>query len=299
MNPNLPDLRGESAGLLAVALCQVHTREWDMEGNTKRTLAALEEAARLGADVAITPECVLHGYGFGDGPADTLARTRAAAEPIDGPRLAAVRDIARRTKMHVVLGFAHAAPDGTLRNAAALISDTGSLADIYHKVHLRPVESVEQTGPYTPGDRFAVAAIARRDLHARVGAMICFDREVPESARCLRAMGAQFIACPLAWYTLALDAHHDFAHNEMVTRCRAAENEVFIAVVNHAGRFNGGSFVVGPGGETITQLGPGEDVRVVRLPLAALQARVHGNPLGWMGWGYRRQTVYDRHLASR
>ena len=41
--------------------------------------------------------------------------------------------------------------------------------------------------------------------------------------------------------------------NELITRCRAAENELFIAVVNHARRFNGGSFLVGPTGEVLHQ----------------------------------------------
>jgi predicted amidohydrolase len=54
------------------------------------------------------------------------------------------------------------------------------------------------------------------------------------------------------------------ADNEMITR-RAAENEVFIVVVNHAGRFNGGSFAVGPEGELYAQLGAEAEVRVLEV----------------------------------
>jgi predicted amidohydrolase len=128
--------------------------------------------------------------------------------------------------------------------------------------------------------------------------MICFDREIPETGRCLRAMGAQLVACPLACDTEPLDRHLDYAHNEMVTRCRAAENEVFIAVVNHSGRFNGGSFVVGPGGETVVQLGTEPEVRTVDLPVTGVSDVIHANAFGWMGWGYRKQEVYDRHRTT-
>ena len=102
------------------------------------------------------------------------------------------------------------------------------------------------------------------------------------------------ITCPLACDTESLTKHSSYAHNEMVTQCRAAENEVFFVVVNHAGRFNGGSFAVGPGGEPLVQLGKETEVRVIALPVVALQKQVHANASGWMGWGYRRPEVYAR-----
>lgn len=42
--------------------------------------------------------------------------------------------------------------------------------------------------------------------------------------------------------------------NDMLTRARAAEDETYIAVVNHSGLYNGGSFVAGPSGEWIIQM---------------------------------------------
>lgn len=299
MNPSLPDIYDTKDGMLRVALCQILTKAWDLEGNTQRTLAALEEAGRQHADIAITPECVFHGYGFGNEPADTRRRCAEIAEPLDGPRLSAVRQIARDYNMYVVAGFVEAAPAGVMHDSAGIVSASGQVLDVYRKVHCRPAESIDHSGAFTPGNRFVATDFSRRDIRCRLGTMICFDREVPESTRCLRAMGAQIIACPMAWYTQALDKHVDFAHNEMITRCRAAENEVFFVVVNHSGTFNGGSFVAGPGGETLVQLGEEAEVRVVEIPIMALQAKVHSNAYGWMGWGFRRQDVYDRHLSAK
>ena len=111
-------------------------------------------------------------------------------------------------------------------------------------------------------------------------------------------MGAQFVACPLATNTSDMSQKIEEAENEMITRCRAAENEMFIAVVNHSERFNGGSFIVGPKGELLIQLGKDPAVEVIDVPIGIIEDKFHSNPLGWMGWGYRRQEVYDRHFRE-
>lgn len=282
---------------LRVALCQIETRQWDLEGNTARTLDALREAAELSADLAITPECVLHGYGF-DGVADLSASARAAAEPLDGPRVRSVRALARERGIEVVLGFAELGADGEIHNSAALIDRQGEIVFVYRKVHCRDFEAAGRGGPFTPGDAFHASARSYPGgAQCTLGCMICFDREVVESTRCLRALGAELIACPLATDTTDLLQHENCADNEMVTRVRAAENEVFIVVVNHAGRFNGGSFAVGPGGEALHQMGPDPGVCVLDLPIGAVRTLLHARPRGWMGWGYRRPEVYAHYLS--
>jgi hypothetical protein len=82
MNPNLPDdiYTGEGARL-RLALCQVKTKAWDVAGNVQRTMDALEEAAAQGAQLAVTPECVFHSYGFGENREDTRKRQLEIAEP--------------------------------------------------------------------------------------------------------------------------------------------------------------------------------------------------------------------------
>ena len=286
---------------LRLALCQVETREWDEEGNLLRLLKSLAEAGTQGAQLAITPEWVLHGYGM-LAPGEHPRRLWEAAEPLDGPRLRTVTDQARRYEMDVVLGFAErGAREGQVHNSAAFIRRDGTILWVYRKVHCRSFERAGQPGGFTPGEEFHASTLPYGEGgEVCVGAFICFDREVTEAARCLRALGAQLIACPLATNTFDI-AHSDGAQrvdNEVVTRCRAAENEVFIAVVNHAGRFNGGSFVVGPMGECLHRLGEGPETRVVDVPIGSVPARFHAEPLGWMGWGYRRPDVYRKYLSE-
>jgi predicted amidohydrolase len=93
-----------------------------------------------------------------------------------------------------------------------------------------------------------------------------------------------------------MDVYFNYVDNESVTRVRAAENEVHIAVVNHAGRFNGGTFVVGPAGDSLCQLGEKAEFRKVSLPLLEQRKKFHAAPLGWMGWSYLRPEVYRKYV---
>ena len=199
--------------------------------------------------------------------------------------------------MDVVFGFAERDGD-RVHNSAAVIGRNGRLLDVYRKVHCRDFEDVGTRGWFTPGDRFFALKRPWSAGSYQLGTMICFDREVTETVRCLRALGAQLIACPLACNTADAGALRNGADNEMVTRVRAAENEVFIAVANHAGRFNGGSFVVGPGGELLHQMGKEPGVVVLDIPVGVVAEKFHARPLGWMGWGYRRPEVYDQYLGG-
>lgn len=290
-----PDLFESNLPALRVALCQIETEAWAVEQNLARTLAALEKAKQGGAELAITPECVLHGYASGSGP-QYVRHMLAVAERLDGAHVSALRAAARDLVLDLVVGFAERGTGDTIHNSAVLITRTGTLAAVYRKVHCRPFESVYYDGVFTPGDEFSVSTLEYDNRRFRLGILICFDREIPESVRCLRKLGAELVACPLACDTSNLQVPLPFMDNEVLTRARAAENEVFIAVVNHAGRFNGGSFVVGPGGETLVQLGAAPEVRVVTVPVGVVPARFHNQPLGWLGFGYRRPEVYRKYL---
>lgn len=282
-----------------IGLCQTETVEWDVEGNFSRVLADIETAARQGAELVITPECVLNGYA-GPGLSDWKTRFPATTAPMEGPHLTRVRERAKTLGVEIVFGFAEQGDAGAFHNTAVLIDRNGGIVWAYRKMHCRPFESAEHDGLFTPGDRFYVSEQTYAGGTLRVGAMICFDREIVESVRCLRGLRAEFIACPLATNTYSLtdsSVPGRKADNELITRARAAENEVYIAVVNHAGRFNGGSYLVGPMGETICQLGEAAEVRTVAVPLGVTEC-LHRDPLGWMAWDHRRPAAYAPYLGG-
>ncbi len=281
---------------LKVALCQVATEEWNVSQNVERTLESLILAGEKGAHVAVTPECVFTGYPWIDSCEKQEQLIRVSDE-IPSPQIDRVVALAEHYQMAVVLGVS-VRSGCRLYNSALYISPAGRLERVYEKVHCRAFEDAAYGKHYSAGEEFFVVDFRHDSIHAKLGIMICFDREVPESARCLRALEAEVILCPLACDTSVMaDQYYDYADNEIITRVRAAENEVYFVVVNHAEpRFNGGSFVVGPGGELVQQLGPVADVQVVGLPLEPLRV-MHEDPFGQNGWGYRKEALYGRYLS--
>jgi predicted amidohydrolase len=111
------------------------------------------------------------------------------AEPLDSRTIAKVRETVRELGMDVVFGFAER-DGGRVFSSAAFISREGELLDVYRKVHCRDFEDVGRDGWFTPGDRFSVLERAYGERSFRIGTMICSDREVTETVRCLRALGA-------------------------------------------------------------------------------------------------------------
>ena len=295
----LPDYIAPETEILKVGLCQVFTEPWDIENNLNRTLLAIDEAAGKGAEIAITPECVMHGYSWDDslGKSATFRdQLFSIAEDPEGEHLSLIKGRAEKHGIYILIGFVEKGSNNEIHNTAALISPRGEYVYLYRKVHCRHFENIHHWGYFTPGDRFFSETLRFDSRHFKIGTMICFDREIPESLRCLRALGSEIVLCPLATDTSDLLHFKNRADNELITRIRATSNELFIIVVNHAGRFNGGSFIVGPMGEVFCQLSDAPQVLVYDVPLGIIAKKFHNEPLGWMGWGYRREEVYKNYL---
>jgi predicted amidohydrolase len=112
---------------------------------------------------------------------------------------------------------------GAPRNSMSIIDRHGRIILTYAKVHTC---DVEKEVACTPGDDFYVAGLDTAQGQVKVGAMICFDREFPESARILMLKGAELILTPNAC-ELEVNRLTQF-------RTRAYENMVGVAMTNYA-----------------------------------------------------------------
>jgi predicted amidohydrolase len=284
---------------LKIGMCQVYTEEWAVEANIKRTLAAIDTASEQGAEIAVTPECVFHGYPIddSDGKSESFRKKLfSVAELPDGEHLKLFRDKARDKKIHILVGFVEKGEGELIHNSAALISPDGQYVYIYRKVHCRHFENINHQGYFSPGSNFYSAELQFSERRYNVGTIICFDREIPESLRCIRSLGAELVLCPLATDTSDTASAKNEADNELITRVGSTCNELFIVVVNHAGRFNGGSFITGPKGELFFQMSSDPGVMTFEIPLGIISQKFHNEPLSWMGWGYRRPEIYKKYL---
>lgn len=221
-----------------VAVAQVPSILGDVAANSGSLVETIGKAGREGYDLVVFPECALSGYLFDSGDA-----TRAAAVTLDDEHVAALTKACADHGVHAVVGLLERAGDHTY-NTALLIGPAGRLAR-YRKQHL----------PFLGADRFVDAGDGDSPrvvdtLVGRIGMMICFDLRFPESARELALQGADLIAMPTNWPTAATFlADH-------VTRVRALENLVYLAVADRPDaesgtQFLGRSQVVAPNGDVL------------------------------------------------
>ncbi len=228
--------------LWKIACVQTDCRIGDVPSNLKAIRAGLRDAARLGARLAVFPECVLTGYCF-----ESRDEAWPFAEPAPGPSLDAIAADCRELGVWAVVGMLERDGDGGLFNACALVGPGGFMAT-YRKIHL-PYLGVDRFT--TPGDRpFAV-----HDLGGlRVGMHVCYDGSFPESARVLTVLGADLLVLPTNWPT---GAEPTIRH---LTAARALENHVYYAACNRVGeergfRFIGQSRILDCNGELLASAG--------------------------------------------
>lgn len=313
---------------LTVALLQVEAAGRDQAENLRRGDAACRRAAASGADIALFPEMWNIGYALEDAPpaadagrrhgdavrgsADDCGRGtgresrrgdgdrrptdagHAADDSIsaEGAFVTHFRRLAAELGMAIALTFLEEWPGGP-RNSAALIDRRGTIVLTYAKVHTSAFDAPEAA--LTPGDDFPVAVLDTAAGPVRVGVMICYDREFPETARILALNGAELIlapnACPME------------ENRTGQLRARAFENMVAVALANYPATHDdcdGHSVAFHPCicGEDevsrdtlVARAGDGEEVCLARFDLDELR--------DWRRrevWGakHRRPSLYGR-----
>jgi predicted amidohydrolase len=204
-----------------------------------------EEVRGLAADFPQTrmilyPE--YHTCGIdGATPEERTAQYNEIAEPLDGPRVKALGEVAKSVGRWLVPGtIAERGPGGELWNTALVFSPEGELVASYHKMFpWRPFE------PWTPGSGFTVFDIPEL---GRFGLSICYDTWFPELFRNLAWMGAEVIL------NVAMTTTSDRAQERILTRAHAIANQVFLVTVNAAWPSGTGrSAVVDPEGLVRTE----------------------------------------------
>ncbi len=209
--------------MLRVALLQMNACGNDTRANLEKGEMFCRRAAELGADIALFPEMWSNGYSFFDAK-EIGARERWAAQAIarDSEFVKYFQNLARELNIAIALTYLER---GTIapRNSLALLDRRGEILFTYAKVHTCDFD-VERA--LEDGKEFFVADLETQNGIVRVGAMICFDREFPESARVLMLRGAELILVP--------NACEMEINRTTQLRARAFENMTAIALTNYA-----------------------------------------------------------------
>ena len=215
---------------LGIALLQMTSHGNDQAANLEKGERFCRRAAAMGADIALFPEMWNIGYAGYDVDAPAAREAwQAQAVARDGAFVRHFQALAAELEMAIALTYLEKWPDAP-RNVVSLIDRHGGIALTYAKVHTCVFDRPE--ADTTPGDDFHVAALDTAQGEVTIGAMICYDREFPESARLLMLKGAEIILTPNAC-TLE-------QHRLAQFRTRAYENMVGMAMTNYAAPQNNG-----------------------------------------------------------
>lgn len=209
-------------GPIRVAVAQMAPDRDDTARNIDLVIERLGDAAARGAQLVVFPECALSGYLLDD--VDELERM---AEPIPGRATQRLAEACARWQAHAVLGVLEQGTDA-IYNSAVLVGPDGIIG-CYRKAHL-PGLGLDRMVAHgnTP---FAVYETAI----GRVGLAVCYDIRFPEAARLLALQGADVIAIPTAWPVVNRLAPPSMLP-DVLTRARACENRVFLAVADRVGQ---------------------------------------------------------------
>ncbi|MCI0670746.1 MAG: carbon-nitrogen hydrolase family protein [Myxococcaceae bacterium] len=215
------------------------------------------------------------------------AERTAAAEPLQGPTLSRMAELARTLHVTVLAGsiLETGAPEGRLFNTSVVFGPDGERLAVYRKMHLFDVEvgdgaTYRESAAVAPGTE----VVAADTEVGRLGLSVCYDLRFPELYRQLSAGGATLLAVPAA-FTLMTGKDHW----EVLLRARAIENQAYVLAPAQVGRHSekrqtwGHAMVVDPWGLVTARASEGEGLAVapvdpellarVRRDLPSLQHR--------------------------
>ncbi len=201
---------------IKIALLQL-LPERSLEGQLNKGKAACVKAKAMGADIALFPEMWSDGYVI---PQDKNTINDLAITK-ESNFIKSFKMLAKKLQMAIGITFLESHEPKPL-NSVILFDREGREVLHYSKVHTCTFDLEKML---LSGDNFYAADLdIGRDV-VRIGAMICFDREFPESARVLMLKGAEIIlvpnACPMEINRLS------------ALRTRAYENMLAIATCNY------------------------------------------------------------------
>lgn len=267
-----------------IGLLQMNPEGNDAQANLEKGEAWCRRAKAMGADLALFPEIWSTGYtyGFEVERDDVQQYWRSQAVGPDDGWVMHFRRLARELDMAIGLTYLEAWEPAP-RNTLSVIDRHGEIVLTYAKVHTCDFFAMESS--CTPGDGFRVATLDTAAGPVELGAMICYDREHPESARILMLKGAEVVVVPNACTLQSLRIGQ--------FRGRAWENATVMAMTSYASghRYcNGRSVAYDAEGELLVAAGGEEGIYLAPVDLDALRAYREKT---FFGNAYRRPHKYE------
>ncbi len=214
-----------------VALLQLNSIN-DINKSLNKGEEACRRAKELGADIAVFPEMWSIGYEMPYDEDSIKNNNYMLDDKIKKWKYKAIDDndiyllkykrLAKELDMAIAITYLEKTDD-LPKNSVIIYDRFGNIVLKYSKVHTVDFK-VEKY--IKPGTDFFTNILDYKRGKLNIGAMICFDRDFPESARILMLKGAEIIIVPNACYMSKIRLEQ--------LKVRAYENMVGIVTVNYA-----------------------------------------------------------------
>ncbi len=223
------------------------------------------------------------------------------AETIPGPSTEWLGGLAAELGVVIVGSLFERRAPGLYHNTAVVLERDGRLVGTYRKMHIPDDPGYYEKFYFTPGD----LGFEPIDTSAgRLGVLVCWDQWYPEAARLMAMAGAELLIYPTAigwnpddtadeqarqrdaWITI--QRSHAVANGLPVLACNRVGHEPDPTGQLSGSQFWGSSFVAGPQGELLGQLGDDPDVLCVDIDLARSE-----NVRRW--WPFLRDRRIDAY----
>ena len=218
------------SNIFRVALLQLNKTINEQDAINKG-IKYCKKAKKMGADIAVFPETWNNGYEMlFDGYLSE--DTDISQERLDDWKNKAIEEnsdyinsfkvLAKELDMAIAITFFEK-KDPLPRNTVLIIDRFGNTILKYSKVH---TVDCKMEFFMEPGKEFKVCDLNYKNGIVKLGTMICYDRDFPESARILMLKGAEIILVPNACRMTKIRLEQ--------LKVRAYENMTGIVTVNYA-----------------------------------------------------------------
>lgn len=248
----------------------------DLKSNISRLTDKIRLLAQQGAELIVLQE--LHNGLYFCQTEDV--NIFDLGETIPGPSTEHFGALAKELNIVLVLSLFEKRTVGLYHNTAVVIERDGSIAGKYRKMHIPDDPAYYEKFYFTPGD---LGFEPIQTSVGRLGVLVCWDQWYPEAARLMALRGAEVLIYPTAIGWESSDEKDEQTRQsdawQLVQRGHAVANGLPVITVNRVGheedpsgqtngiQFWGRSFVAGPQGELLLELGQSEEMTIVDVDL--------------------------------
>lgn len=269
----------------------------DLKANLKKTVHAVEQAIKRGAQIICLQELFRTPY-F---PQYKKVEKEKFSETIPGESTEIFSAIAKKHKVIIIVPIFEYDKNGRYHNSAVVINTNGKLMPTYRKIHIPQDPLFYEKNYFKEGES---GYKIYKTKYATFAVLICYDQWFPEAARAVKLSGADIIFYPTAIGNIkGVKQKEGDWHNawETVMRGHAIANSLYIVAVNRVGvegklKFWGQSFVCDAFGKILKKAS--KDKNEVLISKINLKF----NKLIGEDWGFmrnRRPDTYQGLLKNK